>query len=98
MGLWQWIGRSSVDANVAAVVAAIASAIAVIITALRKRRDVDIEDLKKRIINLVSRVEALENDLETTRADLVDAEHDRFILRRTLAANGIADPTMEATA
>lgn len=84
-------------ASLAAVVAACASAVAVIITATRKRRDVDIEDMQRRIVSLTDRVEAIEAELDSTRSDLVDAEHDRFILRRTLAQHGIPDPTMEAS-
>lgn len=83
--------------SLAAVVAAIASAIAVIITALRKRRDVDIAELQKRIVNLAERVKHLEESLDDTRKELVAAEWDRFVLRRTLATNGIPDPTVEAS-
>lgn len=97
MDWWEQIGRSGVGASMAAVVAACASAVAVIITALRKRRDVDIEDLQKRVTNLTQRLDLIEEELDSTRSDLVEAEHDRFVLRRTLAQHGIPDPTMEAS-
>lgn len=94
---WRFLGRVGVEVNVGAAIAAVASAVAIIITALRKRRDVDVADLQKRVVDLASRVEFLERTLDSTRDELIEAEHDRFILRRTLAAHGILDPTAEAS-
>lgn len=95
LGLWK--GLAGMETGLAALVAAVASAVAVVVTALRKRRDVDVDELLRRIADLTSRVERLESDLDTARDELVHTEHHNFVLRRTLAANGIADPTLEVS-
>lgn len=74
---------------------AIASSVAIVVTALRKRRDVNYAEMQQRIDGLVERVEHLEGALDSTQAELVVAERDRFKLRRVLAQHGIADPTLE---
>lgn len=79
-----------------ALIAAIASAVAVIVTSLRKRKDVDINEVIARSKALEKRVETLEKTVDALQAELVDTEHDRFVLRRTLAAHGITDPTAKA--
>lgn len=81
--------------EVAAMIAAVASAIAISITALRKRKDVDVNELQTRVGDLTERVTHLETRLDATQDELVQVEWDNFTLRRTLAANGIPDPTRE---
>lgn len=76
-----------------ALIAAIASAVAAIAVSLRKRKDVDINEILARSKALEKRVETLEVTVETLQSELVEAEHDRFLLRRTLAKHGISDPT-----
>lgn len=85
------------SAQTGGLIAALAAAVATIILALRKRQDVDVDELIKRVTSLESRVEELESDLTTTRASLVAADRNTFVLRRTLAQHGIPDPTAEAS-
>jgi len=88
---------SGAGTGLAALTAAVASAVAVIITALRKRRDVDVVEMQLRINSLDKRVKKLESELDVTREELVAEEATTFRLRRVLAQNGLADPTLEAS-
>lgn len=79
---------------------AYAAALAVVIMALRKRRDVDVEDMQKRLTELTERVELLESEAVEGRAELSKARdtlvtRDRqvFLLRSSLARHGHPDPT-----
>lgn len=76
------------------------AAAAVLAVAFRKRRDVDVVEMGKRITDLTARVETLEAEREEDRAEmqtlrdtLVQSERIVFLLRSTLARNGLADPT-----
>lgn len=75
----------------------VTGALAIIIVAFRKRRDVDIVEMAKRITALETRVGDLETELHDTRVTLVDRDRKLFLIRRTLAQNGIPDPTLEAS-
>lgn len=85
------------ESSTGAVIVAIASAAAIIITALRKRKDADVLELKKRVDSLAGRVNHLEGALESTQRDLITAERHRFVLRRVLAQHNIPDPTLEVS-
>jgi hypothetical protein len=87
----------AVGADTFTALGGLAGAVAVIVVAFRKRRDVDVIEMGRRIESLEDRVELLEGELETTRVELVAAESHRFVLRRTLAQHGINDPTIEAS-
>lgn len=83
----------------------LAGALAVIIVALRRRRDVDVVEMGKRIVALENRVETLEEERAEDRAELAEVREtlvarDRqvFILRSTLARHGHPDPTAEQEA
>lgn len=76
------------------------AASAVLAVAFRKRRDVDVVEMQKRITDLTTRVETLEAErvedraeMQTLRDTLVERDRVVFILRSTLARNGLADPT-----
>lgn len=78
----------------------ITGALAVIIVALRRRRDVDVVEMGKRIGTLEARVATLETEREEDREELAKVrallvERDRqvFVLRSTLAKHGHPDPT-----
>ena len=95
MGVWDSLAGLA-DSGVV-LGGSMASAIAIIVVAFRKRRDVDIVEMAKRINDLETRVGGLEKELHTTRETLVDRDRKLFLIRRTLAQNGIADPTLEAS-
>lgn len=69
------------------------AAAAVLAVAFRKRRDVDVREMNERIRSLEERVGTLETDLTEARDTLVDRDRVVFLLRSTLARNGLADPT-----
>lgn len=81
------------EAGIVAVISGVASAIAVIITSLRKRRDVDVDEMKIRIKKLTGRIERAEAKIAELRSKLVNYEGVIFRLRSVLARNGIQDPT-----
>lgn len=66
---------------------------AVLTVAFRKRRDVDVREMNARIQALEERVETLETDLTEARDTLVERDRIVFLLRSTLARNGLPDPT-----
>lgn len=92
----EWIWQAKEVARVLgadqyAFITALAAAVAVLVTSLRKRKDVDIAEILRKNEILDARVTALETEL-------IQATLDRFALRRVLAENGWEDPTLEATA
>lgn len=98
--MWEWINLGKVGGPMGgdqyAFITALAAAIAVIVHSVRKRKDVDIIEVLKQNASLVKRVEVLESTVAVLQTELVQAEHDRFTLRRVLAGHGISDPTTEA--
>lgn len=76
-----------------AAIAGIASAVAVVVTSLRKRKDVDYEELQKRVVDLEARIKELEPVVVELRRELLATEAREFKLRRVLLAHGIPDPT-----
>lgn len=103
----EWLGQflsPGGDGGPWSFIAAIASAIAIITLSLRKRRDLNYEEMKKRITTLETdlgeardRIEVLEERIGEKDWELVNADRNVFVLRRVLAQNGLKDPTMEAT-
>lgn len=82
-------------AEVAAAITGAASAIAVIVTSLRRRKDVDLDELQQRVSDLTDRLESAEGKIGDLRSQLVTAEGQIFLLRRTIASHGIPDPLDE---
>lgn len=74
-----------------ALLGGVASAVAVIATSFRRRQDVDLDELQKRVTDLTARLADAEEQIGHLRAQLVAAESRVFQLSRVLAANGI-DP------
>ena len=79
----------------AALASGVAGAIAVVLTSFRKRRDVDFDEMKKRITDQANRLADAEEQIGHLRAQLVKCEASAFELRRLLAMNVIEDPTKE---
>lgn len=87
----------AVGGDVAAFIAISVSSLAIIIRALRSNKAEDLAEVIRKNAALEQRVSELETKYDTIQVELVTVEHDRFVLRRVLAANGLADPTLEAS-
>lgn len=78
--------------NVALVLGGLGSVLAVVLPALRKRQDVDVDELRERVSDLSTRLAKAEEENGHLRAELIRLEALVFSLRRLLAAHGITEP------
>lgn len=88
--------------QIVALMTAVGGVIIGVAGTLRKRQDVSIDEMQRRIGSLETRVGSLEQELEDERADnkglrrqLVEFERRVYRLRSVLAQHGISDPTEE---
>lgn len=97
MGFWGAFteGARQVLGDSAPLLVLALGALAILTVAFRRRRDVDVKEMDKRIVALEARVETLETDLTEARDSLVERDRIVFLLRSTLARRGIPDPTLE---
>lgn len=84
-------------AELVALVGGLASALAVVATSMRKRLDVDVDEMRSRVSDLTERLTSAEKELGQLRAELVKAEGRIFALTRLLAAHGIDEPSGATT-
>lgn len=76
-----------------ALIGGVASAVALLSTTVRKRQDLDVDEMRQRTGDLSTRLADAEKEIGSLRAALVKCEQAAFALRRLLAAHGIQEPS-----
>lgn len=79
--------------NVVAFLSGLTALVSIAITSLRKRKDVSVEEMEKRINDLETSAADREDDLAMAQTAALAASRDVFLLRQVLAQRGIPDPT-----